>query len=75
MNIPVTLAMTVTPENLPFLWAAIEFGLKFQNVRGICFQPMFGSGRIPSEKRVPRVPNPNVNGKSQGLVELVPPKM
>jgi hypothetical protein len=47
MNIPVTLAMTVTPENLPNLWDAIEFGLKFPNVRGICFQPMFGSGRIP----------------------------
>ena len=47
LNIPVTLAMTVTPENLPNLWDAIEFGLKFPNVRGICFQPMFGSGRIP----------------------------
>jgi len=48
MNLPVTLAMTVTPENLPFLWDAIEFGLKWPNVRGICFQPMFGSGRIPN---------------------------
>src|SRR5437899_8099736 len=28
MNLPVTLAMTVTPENLPFLWDAISFGLK-----------------------------------------------
>jgi 7,8-dihydro-6-hydroxymethylpterin dimethyltransferase len=49
MNIPVTLAMTVTPENLPFLWDAIEFGLALSNVRGVSFQPMFGSGRIPGQ--------------------------
>jgi 7,8-dihydro-6-hydroxymethylpterin dimethyltransferase len=48
MNIPVTLAMTVTRENLPFLWQAVEFGLAFSNVRGVCFQPIFGSGRIPA---------------------------
>ncbi len=53
MKIPVTLAMTVTPENLPFLWAAIEFGLAWPNVRGICFQPLFGSGRVPDP------PSPN----------------
>jgi len=47
MKLPVTLAMTVTPENLPFLWDTIEFGLKFPNVRGVAFQPMFGSGRVP----------------------------
>jgi 7,8-dihydro-6-hydroxymethylpterin dimethyltransferase len=47
MKLPVTLAMTITPENLPFLWDAIEFGLKFPNVRGVSFQPMFGSGRVP----------------------------
>lgn len=47
MKLPVTLAMTVTPENLPHLWAAIEFGLRWPHVRGISFQPMFGSGRIP----------------------------
>jgi len=47
MNLPVTLAMTVTAENLPFVWEAIEFGLSWPNVRGICFQPMFGSGRVP----------------------------
>jgi uncharacterized radical SAM superfamily Fe-S cluster-containing enzyme len=48
MNIPVTLAMTVMRENLPFVWPAVEFGLQFPNVRGICFQPIFGSGRIPA---------------------------
>jgi uncharacterized radical SAM superfamily Fe-S cluster-containing enzyme len=47
MKVPVTLAMTVTPENLSFLWEAIEFGLRWPNVRGISFQPMFGSGRSP----------------------------
>ncbi len=48
MKIPVTLAMTVTPENLPFLWDAIDFGLRWPNVRGIAFQPLFGSGRVPA---------------------------
>ena len=49
MKIPVTLAMTVTQDNLPSIWETIEFGLGFPNVRGICFQPMFGSGRKPAE--------------------------
>jgi uncharacterized radical SAM superfamily Fe-S cluster-containing enzyme len=48
MNLPVTLAMTVIPENLPHLWEAIEFGLQYSHVRGIAFQPMFGSGRVPA---------------------------
>jgi 7,8-dihydro-6-hydroxymethylpterin dimethyltransferase len=48
MKIPVTLAMTVTNENLPYLWKAVEFGLEYPNIRGICFQPMFGSGRTPA---------------------------
>ena len=46
INLPLTLAMTVTPENLPHLWRAVEFGLQFPHVRGITFQPMVGSGRI-----------------------------
>ncbi|HTV42986.1 MAG TPA: radical SAM protein [Candidatus Sulfotelmatobacter sp.] len=50
MKLPVTLAMTVTPENLPFLWQSVEFGLRWPNVRGIAFQPMFNSGRIPEAK-------------------------
>lgn len=52
MKLPVTLAMTVTPENLPFLWDAIAFGLRWPNVRGISFQPMFGSGRVPEWLKV-----------------------
>lgn len=47
MNLPITLAMTVTAENLPQLWKTIEFGLKFPHIRGVSFQPMFGSGRVP----------------------------
>ena len=47
MNLPITLAMTVTAENLPHLWQAIEFGLQYSHVRGVAFQPMFGSGRVP----------------------------
>ncbi|MGI8965504.1 MAG: radical SAM protein, partial [Limisphaerales bacterium] len=45
MNLPITLAMTVTDENLPHLWEAIEFGLQYKHIRGISFQPMFNSGR------------------------------
>ncbi|MFO1459106.1 MAG: radical SAM protein [Verrucomicrobiota bacterium] len=48
MDLPVTLAMTVTPENLPHLWEAIAFGLARPIVHGITFQPMFGSGRLPA---------------------------
>ncbi|HEU5072404.1 MAG TPA: radical SAM protein [Verrucomicrobiae bacterium] len=55
MKLPVTLAMTVTPENLAFLWEAIEFGLRWPNVRGISFQPMFGSGRMPAAKPAARL--------------------
>ncbi|MDD5261544.1 MAG: radical SAM protein [Methylacidiphilales bacterium] len=51
MNLPVTLAMTVTPDNLPHLWEAVEFGLRYRHVRGVAFQPMFGSGRVPAEKQ------------------------
>jgi uncharacterized radical SAM superfamily Fe-S cluster-containing enzyme len=44
-NIPITLAMTVTPDNLPNLWDAVRFGLDHEIVHGITFQPVFGSGR------------------------------
>jgi uncharacterized radical SAM superfamily Fe-S cluster-containing enzyme len=46
MGLPVTLAMTVTPDNLPQVWESIEYGLQFPNVRGVAFQPMFLSGRV-----------------------------
>jgi uncharacterized radical SAM superfamily Fe-S cluster-containing enzyme len=50
INLPITLAMTVTPENIGGLWDAIDFGLKYPHVRGIAFQPMFQSGRKPALK-------------------------
>ena len=47
-NIPITLAMTVTADNLAHIWEAIAFGLAHENIHGITFQPMFGSGRTPA---------------------------
>lgn len=47
MDLPVTLAMTVTPDNLAHVWEAIAFGLSRTIVHGITFQPLFGSGRVP----------------------------
>lgn len=74
MNIPVTLAMTVTPENLPFLWPAIEFGLARPNVRGVSFQPMFGSGRVPNRQSPNRLNTADiilaVVGQSSGKVRF-----
>ena len=46
IRLPITLAMTVTRSTLPWLWNAIEFGLQYPHVRGICFQPLFHSGRL-----------------------------
>jgi len=53
MGLPVTLAMTVTPENLGHVWEAIEYGLGFANVRGVAFQPMFLSGRTGGGAMMP----------------------
>lgn len=44
-DIPVTLAMTVTPDNLAHVWEAAAFGLGNPNIHGITFQPAFSSGR------------------------------
>ena len=54
LNLPVTLAMTVTPENVDQLWATIELGLQYEQVRGVSFQPMFVSGR-QSQMAAPRL--------------------
>ncbi len=54
MNLPITLAMTVTSENLAHLWEAVEFGLQYPHIRGISFQPMFGSGRTPHQPETGR---------------------
>lgn len=44
-NIPATLAVTVTHDNLPHLWETIRFGLDDANIHGVTFQPEFLSGR------------------------------
>lgn len=49
IGLPVTLAMTVTPENLAHVWDSIQFGLQRRVVHGITFQPMFQSGRRPGD--------------------------
>lgn len=49
LGIPMTLAMTVIPENIEQLWKTVEFGLRYEHVRGVAFQPMFGSGRTHGE--------------------------
>ncbi|MEW6161227.1 MAG: radical SAM protein, partial [Verrucomicrobiota bacterium] len=73
MNLPATLAMTVTQANLPHLWAAIEFGLRFRHVRGISFQPFFGSGRVPESFKTQSVKarthevQATINGEAQRL--------
>lgn len=48
--LPVTLAMTVTPANLPRLWDTIQWGLQFENCRGASFQPAFFSGRTAESR-------------------------
>lgn len=45
MDLSVTLAMTVTRQNLPYLWDSVQYALPYENIRGISFQPMFLSGR------------------------------
>lgn len=47
-GLPITLTMTVSPENLPHVWDSVKFGLEFPHVRGVAFQPMFHSGRYPN---------------------------
>ncbi|HEY0550152.1 MAG TPA: radical SAM protein [Verrucomicrobiae bacterium] len=63
-NIPITLAMTVTRENLPHLWEAVAFGLAHENIHGITFQPMFASGRVP-EKSNAQSPRPTLESPSR----------
>ncbi len=48
IGLPVTLTMTVNEDNLKYIWDTVEFGLAFEHIRGVSFQPMFLSGRVPS---------------------------
>jgi uncharacterized radical SAM superfamily Fe-S cluster-containing enzyme len=48
INLPITLAMTVTHDNIGQLGESAEFALGFKHLRGLSFQPRFRSGRIPA---------------------------
>lgn len=45
LGVPVTLAMTVNHATIPHLGDAVRFGIERPIVRGVVFQPEFGSGR------------------------------
>jgi uncharacterized radical SAM superfamily Fe-S cluster-containing enzyme len=53
LGVPTTLAMTVTPATIKHLGDTLRFGLQRPHVRGITFQPMFGSGRAHAAPAVP----------------------
>jgi len=57
-GLPITLAMTVNRTNLPHLWDTVQFGLQYDHIRGVSFQPMFGSGRLPKGFRQKTLPQP-----------------
>ncbi len=77
IGLPLTLAMTVTEETLPYLWETVLFARKFKHIRGIGFQPLFLSGRT-SVKRAGPLPQPlttadillGLNNQSQGELSL-----
>ncbi len=74
LKLPITLAMTVTADNLSFLWDAIAFGLQFPHVRGISFQPMFMSGRVPEpvSKPTSRAASPGLLARSGDTASATP---
>ena len=44
-KLPITLAMTVTHDNIASLGDAVRFGLGHEIIQGVTLQPVFGSGR------------------------------
>ncbi|HEV7404895.1 MAG TPA: radical SAM protein [Chthoniobacteraceae bacterium] len=56
LKIPITLAMTVTRDNLANLWETVEFALAYPHVRGVAFQPLFGTGRTTRDPLAPPAP-------------------
>lgn len=77
-GIPITLAMTVTRDNLPYIWNTVDYGRQFDNVRGVSFQPVFYSGRTSVVQRVKESENPitvadliiGLNEQSRGLLRV-----
>lgn len=76
-GIPITLAMTVNRMNLPHLWDTVEFARKYDHIRGVSFQPMFMSGRVPQILPGIRLPDAinvadivlGLNSQSGGLID------
>ncbi len=67
-GLPITLAMTIIPENLNQIWDTIEFGLAYNHIRGITIQPFFSSGRsVHHKKTIP--PKINVADIAHSLIE------
>jgi uncharacterized radical SAM superfamily Fe-S cluster-containing enzyme len=58
IGLPITFAMTVNEANLPHIWETVNFGRKYDHVRGVSFQPMFLSGRSPVSKGRTDLPQP-----------------
>ncbi len=58
VGIPITLAMTVNQITQNHLWETVTEGVKYNNVRGISFQPIFLSGRVPNLNRAEVLPSP-----------------
>ena len=56
-DLPVTLAMTVTQDNVGHLWETVRYGLDRTIVQGVTFQPVFGSGR--GQYQAPSAPAPS----------------
>ncbi len=48
LGVPSTLAMTVTPTTIAHLGDTLRFAVERPHCRGITFQPMFTSGRVPT---------------------------
>ena len=71
LNIPITLAMTVTPENLAHVWEAVEFGLGYPNIRGVAFQPMFTNGRVAGKGENVQRSTSNFQRKSRRCLALL----
>lgn len=78
INLPITLAMTVTEDNLPHLWETVEYAGQFEHVRGVSFQPLFLSGRTTSTPADQVLPHPitpadiilGLNEQSSGTMAL-----
>jgi len=78
IGLPITFAMTVNERNLKYVWDTVEYARQFDHVRGVSFQPMFLSGRVPSANLGETLSQPitsadiilGLNEQSSGTVSL-----